>query len=150
VNIRILQPRDWPRPRGYANGVSARGRQVFVAGQIGWDARGALAGDDLVSQSRQALRNILTILAEDGARAEHLVRLTWFVVDREEYLASAKALGEAYREVIGAHYPAMSALEVSALMEPGARVEIEATAVVPDTSDLRGTAGTRATSDSAD
>jgi enamine deaminase RidA (YjgF/YER057c/UK114 family) len=132
VNIRILQPRDWPRPRGYANGVSARGRLVFVAGQIGWDESGTLAGDDLVSQSRQALRNILTILAEDGARAEHLVRLTWFVVDREEYLESSKALGEAYREVIGAYYPAMSALEVSALMEPGARVEIEATAVVPE------------------
>jgi enamine deaminase RidA (YjgF/YER057c/UK114 family) len=132
VNIRILQPRDWPRPRGYANGVSARGRLVFVAGQIGWDESGTLAGDDLVSQSRQALRNILTILAEDGARAEHLVRLTWFVVDREEYLESSKALGEAYREVIGAYYPAMSALEVSELMEPGARVEIEATAVVPE------------------
>ena len=132
MNIRILQPRDWPRPRGYANGVSARGRQVFVAGQIGWDERGVLAGKDLVSQSRQALRNVLAILAEDGARAEHLVRLTWFVVDRREYLENAKALGEVYREVIGTHYPAMSALVVSALMEPDARVEIEATAVVPD------------------
>ena len=130
--MRILQPRDWPRPRGYANGVSVRGRQVYVAGQIGWDERGVLAGKDLVSQSRRALENIVAILAEDGARAEHLVRLTWFVVDRDEYLDNAKALGEAYREVIGAHYPAMSALEVSALMEPGARVEIEATAVVPE------------------
>ena len=130
--MRILQPRDWPRPRGYANGVSAHGRQIFVAGQIGWNANGVLAGKDLVSQSRQALENIIAILAEDGARAEHLVRLTWFVVDRQEYLDNAKALGETYREVIGSHYPAMSALEVSALMEPDARVEIEATAVVPE------------------
>lgn len=132
MNARILQPGGWPRPRGYANGVSARGRQVFIAGQIGWNERGALVGADLVSQARQALRNIVAILAEDGARPEHLVRLTWFVVDRDEYLAAARILGEAYREVIGPHYPAMSALQVAALMEPGARVEIEATAVVPD------------------
>lgn len=132
MNMRILHPPDWPRPRGYSNGVSARGRQVYVAGQIGWDERGVLVGRDLVSQSRRALENIIAILAEDGARAEHLVRLTWFVVDREEYLGQSKELGEAYRAVIGAHYPAMSAVEVSALMEPGARVEIEATAVVPE------------------
>jgi len=132
VNSRNLQPPAWPRPRGYANGVSARGRLICVAGQIGWSERGALVGKDLVSQARQALRNIVTILAEDGARPEHLVRLTWFVVDRHEYLSEAKALGEAYREVIGSHYPAMSAVVVTALMEPGALVEIEATAVVPD------------------
>jgi len=132
MNHRILQPDGWSRPRGYANGVSARGRQVYVAGQIGWDERGTLVGKDLVSQARQALSNIVAILAEDGARAEHLVRLTWFVVDRAAYLDSAKTLGEAYREVVGAHYPAMSVVEVSALMEPGALVEIEATAVVPD------------------
>ena len=132
MSIRILQPRDWPRPRGYANGVSTRGRQVYVAGQIGWNATGVLAGKDLVSQCRQALENIIAILAEDGARAEHLVRLTWFVVDREEYLSHPKELGEVYRAVMGTHYPAMSVVEVSALMEPGARVEIEATAVVPE------------------
>ena len=132
MNARNLQPKDWPRPRGYANGISARGRQVFIAGQIGWNERGALVGADLVSQARQALRNIVAVLAEDGARPEHLVRLTWFVVDRDEYLSAARTLGEAYREVIGSHYPAMSALQVAALMEPGARVEIEATAVVPD------------------
>ena len=134
MNHRLLQPSGWPRPRGYANGVSARGggRMVFVAGQIGWDEHGRLAGDDLVSQARQALRNIAAILAEDGGRPEHLVRLTWFVVDRGEYLASAGALGDAYRGVVGAHYPAMSVVEVSALMEAGAVVEIEATAVVPD------------------
>jgi enamine deaminase RidA (YjgF/YER057c/UK114 family) len=132
VNAQILQPRDWPRPRGYANGVSARGRQIYVAGQIGWNENGVLVGKDLVSQARQALRNIVTILAEDGARPEHLVRLTWFVVNRNEYLTESSALGEAYREVIGSHYPAMSALVVTALMEPGAVVEIEATAVVPE------------------
>ena len=132
MNMRILQPRDWPRPRGYANGVSALGRQVYVAGQIGWNATGVLAGKDLVAQCRQALENIIAILAEDGARAEHLVRLTWFVVDREEYLSHSKELGEVYRAAMGTHYPAMSVVEVSALMEPGARVEIEATAVVPE------------------
>jgi enamine deaminase RidA (YjgF/YER057c/UK114 family) len=135
VNHRLLQPSGWPRPRGYANGVSAQGRMVFVAGQIGWDEHGRLAGKDLVSQARQALRNIVTILAEDSGRPEHLVRLTWFIVDRDEYLASGVALGEAYRGVVGAHYPAMSVVEVTALMEAGAVVEIEATAVVPDPAD---------------
>lgn len=135
MNLRILQPRDWPRPRGYANGVSARGRQIYVAGQIGWNERGDLVGTDLVSQARQALRNIVAILAEDDARPGHLVRLTWFVVDRQAYIDQSKALGEAYREVIGTHYPAMSAIVVSALMEPGALVEIEATAVVPDSAE---------------
>lgn len=132
MSIRILQPDGWPRPRGYANGVSARGRHVYVAGQIGWNERGDLAGADLVTQARQALRNIVAILATDSARPEHLVRLTWYVVNRQAYLDAAGPLGEAYREVIGSHYPAMSAFEVSALMEPGAVVEIEATAVVPD------------------
>jgi enamine deaminase RidA (YjgF/YER057c/UK114 family) len=129
---KILQPSGWPRPRGYANAVSARGRQIHVAGQIGWDERGQLAGNDIVSQTRQALRNIVTILVEDGARPEHLVRLTWYLVDRQAYVDAAKPLGEAYREVMGTIFPAMSAFEVSALMEPGAVVEIEATAVVPD------------------
>ena len=132
MSHKILQPDTWPRPRGYANGVAARGRQLFIAGQIGWNERGELAGSDLATQARQALRNIVTILVAGGAKPEHLVRLTWFVTNRQAYLDAAKPLGEAYREVIGAHFPAMTAVEVSALMEPGAVVEIEATAVVPD------------------
>ena len=132
MSHRILQPDGWPRPRGYSNGVSARGRMIFVAGQIGWNRQGELAGADLVTQSRKALENILAILATDGAQPEHLVRLTWYVVNRQAYLDSASALGEAYREVMGSHYPAMSAVEVSALMEAGAVVEIEATAVVDE------------------
>ena len=129
---RTLQPEGWPQPRGYANGISARGRQVHVAGQIGWDASGQLVSSELVAQSRQALRNIVDVLACDGARPEHLVRLTWYVVNRDAYVASAKALGEVYREVMGRHFPAMSAVQVCALIELGALVEIEATAVVPD------------------
>ena len=129
---RTLQPEGWPQPRGYANGISARGRQVHVAGQIGWDANGQLVSSELVAQSRQALRNIVDVLACDGARPEHLVRLTWYVVDRDAYVASKKALGEVYREVMGRHFPAMSAVQVCALIELGALVEIEATAVVPD------------------
>lgn len=132
MNHRILQPAEWPRPRGYANGISARGRQIFVAGQIGWNERGELAGSDLATQARQALLNIVSILAEDGAQPGHLVRLTWYVTNRQAYLDAAKPLGEAYRELIGGHFPAMTAVEVSALMEPGAVVEIEATAVVPE------------------
>ena len=129
---RTLQPDGWPRPRGYANGVSARGRAVHVAGQIGWDAGGRLVSDDFVAQARQALVNVIVVLACDDARAEHIVRLTWYVVDRDAYRAASKALGAAYREVIGPHYPAMTAVQVVALMEPGALVEIEATAVVPE------------------
>ena len=129
---RILQPDGWPRPRGYSNGMSAQGRQVHVAGQIGWDANGQLVSSDLVAQARQALRNIVVILACDDARPQHLVRLTWYVLDRDAYIENARALGEAYREEIGLHFPPMSAVQVSALMEPGALVEIEATAIVPD------------------
>jgi enamine deaminase RidA (YjgF/YER057c/UK114 family) len=129
---RILQPEGWPRPRGFSNGLSAQGRQIHVAGQIGWDASGRLVAPAFVAQARQALLNIVAILAVDGARPEHLVRLTWYVVDRSAYLAATGALGEAYRAVIGSHYPAMSVIEVSGLIEPGALVEIEATAVVPD------------------
>jgi enamine deaminase RidA (YjgF/YER057c/UK114 family) len=128
---RTLQPDGWPRPRGYANGISASGRVISVAGQIGWDETGKLAGPDLVSQAHQALRNIVAVLATDGARPEHLVRLTWYVIDRAAYQAAATPLGVAYRQVIGKHYPAMTAIGVSSLMEPGAVVEIEATAVVP-------------------
>ena len=131
MTVRLLQPDGWARPRGYANGVSATGRQIFVAGQIGWSAEQQLVAGGLVAQTRQALANIVAILAVDGARPEHLVRLTWYVTDRASYLAEGTALGAAYREVIGRYFPAMSAVEVRALMEPGAVVEIEATAVVP-------------------
>ncbi len=127
-----LQPDGWARPRGYANGVSARGRTIFVAGQIGWDAQQQLVSGDLVAQARQALANIVAVLAVDGAKPEHIVRLTWYVTSRTDYLAVAEPLGAAYREMIGRHFPAMTAVEVSALMEPGAVVEIEATAVIPD------------------
>ncbi len=129
---RILQPDGWARPRGYSNGISARGRQVHVAGQIGWDANGRLVSSELVAQVRQALHNVVAVLACDGAGPEHIVRLNWYMTDRTAYLAAGKALGEVYREIIGGHYPAMSAIQVVALMEPGALVEIEATAVVPD------------------
>ena len=131
MSIRVLQPEGWPRPRGYANGMSASGRTIFVAGQVGWDAQQRLVDGGMVAQARQALANIVTILAVDGARAEHIVRLTWFVTDRAQYLAAAASLGGVYREIIGRHFPAMSAVQVTALMEPGAVVEIEATAVVP-------------------
>lgn len=130
--IEILQPPGWPRPRGYSNGVAARGRQVFVSGMIGWNARGEFESDDFAAQARQALRNVVEVLREARARPEHIVRMTWYVVDRREYLAAARALGAAYREVIGEHYPAMTAVEVRALIEERARVEIEVTAVVPD------------------
>ncbi len=130
--MRVLQPADWPKPRGYANGVAARGTCVFLAGMVGWNHEGTFESDDFVDQVRRALQNIVTLLAEAGGRPEHLVRLVWYVTDREEYLRSQEALGRAYREVIGRHYPAMSVVEVKGLVEPGAKVEIEATAVIPD------------------
>ncbi len=129
MSPRLLNPDGWPRPSGYNNGVSSTGRIICVAGQIGWDAERRLAAGDFVAQARQALLNVVAILAEDGAGPEHLVRLTWYVTDRAGYLAAAKPLGAVYREVIGKHYPAMTAVQVSALMEPGALVEVEATAV---------------------
>lgn len=131
MNTRVLQPEGWPRPRGYANGMSANGRTIFVAGQVGWDTQQRIVEGGLVAQAQQALANIVAILAVDGARAEHIVRLTWYVTDRAQYLAAAAPLGAVYRDVLGRHFPAMSAVEVNALMEPGAVVEIEATAVVP-------------------
>lgn len=131
MTAKVLLPDGWPRPRGYANGVSATGRQLFLAGQIGWNATQRMVPGGLVPQAEQALRNIVAILATDGATPEHLVRLTWYVTDRAAYLAAAGPLGEAYRRVIGRHFPAMTAVEVRALMEPDAVVEIEATAVVP-------------------
>lgn len=131
MSHRVIQPEGWARPKGYANGVSASGRTIFVAGQIGWDAEQRLVSDALVAQARQALENIVAVLAADGARPEHLVRLTWYVTDRAAYLAAGRELGEVYRAVIGRHFPAMTAVEVRALMEPRAVVEIEATAVIP-------------------
>ena len=130
--MRALQPPDWPRPRGYANGVAvpAGGTLVFVAGQIGWAPDGSFPSPDLVGQVRVALENVVAVLAEAGGGPEHIVRMTWYVTDRADYLASAAEIGEAYRSVMGRVYPAMSAVEVSALMEAEAKVEIEVTAVV--------------------
>jgi enamine deaminase RidA (YjgF/YER057c/UK114 family) len=130
TGVRILQPSGWPVPKGYANGMSAEGRIVVTGGVIGWDVHGHLP-DDFAAQVRQTLRNIAAILAEGGAGSEHLVRLTWYVVDMDEYLSSLKALGQIYREIFGAHYPAMALVQVVRLVEKAARVEIEATAVVP-------------------
>ena len=127
----VIQPAGWPRPRGYANAVVAEGRMLFIAGQIGWDAEGIFHSDDFVAQARQALENVLTLLRAAGAAPEHLVRMTWYVTDRQEYLRRSRELGVAYREVLGSVYPAMTAVEVSALIEDRARVEIECTAVVP-------------------
>ena len=127
----VLQPPAWPRPRGYANGVSAQGRQVFVAGMVGWNAAAEFDSDDLVAQVRQALANVKAVLAEAGARPEHMVRMTWYVIDRADYLARGRDIGAAYRDVMGHYDVAMSAVQVSALMEERAKVEIEVTAVVP-------------------
>jgi enamine deaminase RidA (YjgF/YER057c/UK114 family) len=126
--VRILQPPGWPRPHGYAHGVAASGELVFVAGMIGWDETGAFA-DGLAGQVRQALANIVAVLAEAGADPEHVVRLTWYVTSRAEYLARQAEIGAAYREVMGRHFPAMAVVEVSALVEERALVEIEAIAV---------------------
>ena len=126
----ILQPPGWARPRGYANGVAATGRQVYVAGQIGWDAEQQFASDDFASQVRQALANVVAVLACAGAQPEHLVRMTWYVTSRDEYNAALAEIGAAYRELIGRNFPAMSVVVVAGLLEPRAKVEIEATAVV--------------------
>jgi enamine deaminase RidA (YjgF/YER057c/UK114 family) len=126
-----LQPPGWPRPRGYSNGVAADGRLVFVAGQIGWDATGAFPAADMAGQVRQALLNVVAVLAEAGAGPEHIARMTWYVTDRDAYVADPAGIGAAYRDVIGRHFPAMSVVEVSRLVEPDAKVEIEVTAVVP-------------------
>jgi enamine deaminase RidA (YjgF/YER057c/UK114 family) len=130
AGAQILQPSGWPMPKGYANGMAADGRIVVTGGVIGWDAQERLA-EGFVAQVRQALSNIVAILAEGGARPEHLVRLTWYVVDMDEYLANLKELGQIYREMLGTHYPAMALVQVVRLVEKNARVEIEATAVVP-------------------
>jgi len=130
--VKTLQPPGWPRPKGYANGVSARGRMVFTAGVVGWDEAERFVADDLAGQFRQVLKNILAILAEDGAGPEHVVRMTCYVTSRDDYVAQVAEIGAAWRETMGRHYPAMAVVEVSALVEPAAKVEIEAIAVVPD------------------
>lgn len=130
ASSQILQPSGWPAPKGYANGMAADGRIVVTGGVIGWDSQERLA-DGFAAQVRQTLSNIAAILAEGGARPEHLVRLTWYVVDMDEYLANLKELGQIYREIFGTHYPAMALIQVVRLVEAAARVEIEATAVVP-------------------
>ena len=130
TGLQVLQPSGWPAPKGYANGMAADGRLVVTGGVIGWDTQGHLP-TEFIAQVRQTLSNIAAILAEGGARPEHLVRLTWYVVDMDEYLSSLKPLGQVYREIFGAHYPAMALVQVVRLVEKAARVEIEATAVVP-------------------
>jgi len=130
--VKILQPPSWARPRGYSNAIAVKGgTTVYVAGQVGWKD-GTWAAKDFAGQFRQALENVLEVLAQAKGRPEHIVRLTWYVVDRSEYLASLKPVGEAYRELMDAHYPAMSVVQVSGLVESLARLEIEATAVIPD------------------
>ena len=130
--MQILQPPGWARPRGYSNGILTRGRLVFVAGQIGWDAQCRFQSSDFSGQVRQALENIVAVLAQAGARPEHIVRMTWYVTDKHEYVAAFPSIGAVYRQVIGAHYPVMTAVQVGALLEDQAKVEIEATAVIPD------------------
>jgi enamine deaminase RidA (YjgF/YER057c/UK114 family) len=132
MSIETLQPAEWARPKGYANGVAARGRMIFISGQIGWDAQGQFGSDNLTEQVEQALRNIVRVLVEAQGEPRHLVRLTWYVLSRDAYLREARAIGAAYREVMGKHFPAMSVVEVRALVEQRALVEIEATAVIPD------------------
>lgn len=129
--MKTLLPPGWPRPSGFSNGISAEGRMVFTAGIIGWDETGTIVAPDLAGQLRQVLLNTLAILAEDGAGPEHIVRMTWYVVDVDEYRSGLAEIGAVYKEVIGRHFPAMAVVQVAALVEPRARIEIETTAVVP-------------------
>ncbi len=130
--MEFLQPPDWPKPKGFSNGIAATGRNVYIAGHVGWNAREErFETDDFVAQSAQALRNVLTVLAEAGGRPEHITRLTWYILDRADYSNNLKALGEAYRAVMGRHFPVMAMVQVVALMVDRAKVEIEATAVIP-------------------
>lgn len=129
--MKVLQPPGWAAPRGYVNGVAASGTQVFVSGQIGWNGQCVWVSDDLVAQVRQALMNVCAVLAEAGATPAHICRMTWYLTDKREYLARAREIGVAYREVIGSYTVAMSAVQVAALVEDRAKVEIEVTAVVP-------------------
>lgn len=129
--IQLFNPSEWARPKGYSNGVTAFGQMIFVAGQVGWDGNEVFQTDDLVGQVRQALTNIVAILAEAGAGPEHIVRMNWYLADKDEYNARLGEIGEAYRETIGRHYPAMTALQVAGFVEAGAKVEIEVTAMLP-------------------
>jgi enamine deaminase RidA (YjgF/YER057c/UK114 family) len=129
--MQILQPPAWARAKGFANGIAASGRLVFIAGQIGWTGQGKWEARDFGSQFKQTIKNILDVLAEAGGKPEHIVRLTWYVIDKQEYLSSLKEVGAAYRELMGKHYPTMAVVQVSGLVEDEARLEIEATAVVP-------------------
>jgi enamine deaminase RidA (YjgF/YER057c/UK114 family) len=131
-NVETLLPAGWPRPRGYAHGMAARGRMVFTAGVVGWDAAERFVATDLAGQFRQVVTNTLAILAEAGAGPEHIVRMTWYITSRDAYLAALPQIGAAYRELIGRHFPAMAVVEVAALVERNALIEIETTAVVPD------------------
>jgi enamine deaminase RidA (YjgF/YER057c/UK114 family) len=127
----ILQPEGWAKPVGYANGVAATGRQIFVGGQIGWNGQCQFESDDFVEQVRQTLKNVVAVLAEAGAGPEHVTAMTWYFTDKAEYLGNLKGLGQAYREVMGKHFPAMAAMQVVALVEDRAKIEIQATAVIP-------------------
>ena len=130
--MQLLQPPGWATPKGYANGVAARGTLVFVGGQIGWNGDQQFESDDFIDQTKQALQNVHAVLACAGAGPEHMVRMTWYIVDRDEYNTRLRELGSVYREVMGKHFPAMTCVEISRLVEARAKVEIEVTAVVPD------------------
>lgn len=130
-DVHFVQPQHWARPKGYANGVIAQGRQLFISGQVGWNAQCQFETEDFVGQVEQALRNIVDVLAAAGGHPDNLVRLNWYVVDKAQYVARQRELGEAYRRVLGRHFPAMTLLVVAGLLEPKAKVEIEATAVLP-------------------
>ena len=130
--MQTLQPPSWAKPRGFANGIAASGKLVFIAGQVGWTGEGNWEARDFAGQFRQTLKNIVEVLAQAGGRPQHIVRLTWYVLDKQEYLSSLKDLGVAYRAVMGRHFPTMAVVQVSGLIEPAARLEIEATAVIPE------------------
>ena len=129
--MKVLQPHGWPRPKGYSNGIAARGEMVFLAGVVGWDAEERFPSG-LVAQFRQALENIVAVLAEGGAKPEHVVRMTWYITSRDDYLANGREMGAVYREIMGKHFPVMAVVQVVALMEAAAQIEIEVTAVIPD------------------
>ena len=129
--MQVLHPKHWAAAKGFANGIAAEGKQIFVAGQVGWNAEQVFESDDFAAQTEQALRNIVEVLAEAGARPEHIVRLTWYVTSKQEYISRLRDVGAAYRRVLGRHFPAMTLVQVVALVEDRAKVEIEATAVVP-------------------
>ena len=130
--MEMLQPPGWPRAKGYSNGIAAKGTMVFTAGLVGWNENEEFETDDFAGQARQAFENIVAVLAEAGAKPEHIVRITWYVGDKEEYLGALKDVGAAYRDIIGRHYPAMAVIEVKGFVEEGAKMEMEATAVIPD------------------